>query len=379
MATPPHLRPFVLSTEPVEPASAGSVDLYLPAARTPSPVVVLVHGMASADQPSMQRWPLCRGYAGELARRGVVAAVPALPLHGFDTIAESAVSLRRAVAVIRADPRIDGDRVALWFFSNGGTLLGEWLDDRPRWLQAVAATYPRLRVHPAEGAAPTAAADVIGAVADLPLLLTRVEHERAETAATVAEFVTAAADTAVEVLDVPGAAHGFDMEPATPAATAAVETALSWVVDRLVMERAVPHQRLAAYAVLRRDDEILLTRISARGHHAGAWTLPGGGVEHGEQVRAALVREMREETGLEVEVGALRDVHSVHFTGRAPSGRLEDFHGVHLIFDAEVAAGQPDPQVVETDGSTDAVAWIGIGGVESGRVPVLDVVRHAVR
>lgn len=145
----------------------------------------------------------------------------------------------------------------------------------------------------------------------------------------------------------------------------------------------VKKQRLAAYAVLHRNgeggDQILLTRISALGHHAGAWTLPGGGVEHGEQVRAALAREVREETGLEVEIGAPRDVHSVHFTGRSPSGRLEDFHGVHLIFDAEVASAQQDPWVMEADGSTDAVAWVRRSVIDSGDVRVLDVVRHAMR
>jgi ADP-ribose pyrophosphatase YjhB (NUDIX family) len=37
----------------------------------------------------------------------------------------------------------------------------------------------------------------------------------------------------------------------------------------------------------------------------GRWSLPGGRVEAGERLAAALVREMREETGLDVEVGPL--------------------------------------------------------------------------
>ncbi|MEI6669378.1 MAG: NUDIX hydrolase [Acidobacteriota bacterium] len=41
---------------------------------------------------------------------------------------------------------------------------------------------------------------------------------------------------------------------------------------------------------------------------AGRWSLPGGGVEIGETLAAALVREMREETGLDVEVGPLVDL-----------------------------------------------------------------------
>ena len=82
---------------------------------------------------------------------------------------------------------------------------------------------------------------------------------------------------------------------------------------------------------------MLLTRISATGAHPGAWTLPGGGVDHGESPAAALVREVREETGLEASVGDLLGVHDEHFTGTAPTGRTEDFHGVHLVFAATVA------------------------------------------
>ncbi|MGI8645671.1 MAG: NUDIX hydrolase [Nocardioides sp.] len=140
-----------------------------------------------------------------------------------------------------------------------------------------------------------------------------------------------------------------------------------------------PHrrQRIAAYALVRRGETVLLTRISPRGHHSGSWTLPGGGVDHGERPAAALAREVAEECGLEPAVGDLVDVHDVHFTGVAPSGRVEDFHGVHLIFAAEVPP-DAEPRVAEVDGTTDAVAWVPVADIESGALPVLDVVRHAL-
>ncbi|MGH3359745.1 MAG: NUDIX domain-containing protein [Nocardioidaceae bacterium] len=132
-------------------------------------------------------------------------------------------------------------------------------------------------------------------------------------------------------------------------------------------------QRTAAYARIVRDDALLLTRISANGHHTGQWTLPGGGVDHGERPRDAVVREVYEETGLRASVGRLLDVHDTHFVGVAPNGRTEDYHGIHLVFDATVA--DDTAQVIEADGTTDAVAWVPIERLDDQ--PVLELVRFA--
>lgn len=154
------------------------------------------------------------------------------------------------------------------------------------------------------------------------------------------------------------------------------------VRQALVALAPARHQRLAAYAVLTREGsggtELLLTRISRRGHHAGSWTLPGGGVDHGESPADAVRREVQEETGLEVEVGALLGVHDVHFSGAAPTGRFEDFHGVHLVFGATVDDHDAPLAVTEAEGTTDAIAWVPVLEVGSGERDVLDVVRFAL-
>lgn len=151
---------------------------------------------------------------------------------------------------------------------------------------------------------------------------------------------------------------------------------------QLVREALAAHQprqlqRVAAYALIRRDETVLLTRISALGHHRGSWTLPGGGVDHGESPADAVVREVREECGVECAVGRMLTVHDVHFAGTAPSGRHEDFHGIHLVYAATIPDGA-DATVHEVDGTTDAVAWVSAEQIESGEVPVLDVVRAAL-
>ncbi len=149
------------------------------------------------------------------------------------------------------------------------------------------------------------------------------------------------------------------------------------VTEALADHRPFQKQRVAAYAVIRRDDKVLLTRVSSRGYHSGQWSLPGGGVEHGERPADALVREVHEECGVTCEVGPLLDVIDDHFSGIAPNGRFEDFHSVMVLFAAEVP-DDAEPRLTEEDGTTDAVEWVAIEDIRSAAVPTYAAVRHAL-
>jgi ADP-ribose pyrophosphatase YjhB (NUDIX family) len=59
---------------------------------------------------------------------------------------------------------------------------------------------------------------------------------------------------------------------------------------------------------------VLVKRAIEPGY--GKWVFPGGYVDRGEEVRAAAVREAREETGLEVRLDRLINIYS--YTGRVP-------------------------------------------------------------
>jgi 8-oxo-dGTP diphosphatase len=156
---------------------------------------------------------------------------------------------------------------------------------------------------------------------------------------------------------------------------------VGWVRAAIEDHEAHRVQRLAAKAVVLRGPsearQILLARLSRFAVESGAWTLPGGGVDHGERPADALAREMLEETGLVAEVGALLGVHDLHLTGTAPNGRHEDFHAVNLIFATTVPTGS-EPAVLEVGGTTDAVAWVDVAAVSSGEVEVTEVVRYAL-
>jgi len=64
------------------------------------------------------------------------------------------------------------------------------------------------------------------------------------------------------------------------------------------MSSPTPTLRVGAYAVCLRDGAVLLARLI--GADPPLWTLPGGGLDHGEDPRDGAIREVEEETGLRV-------------------------------------------------------------------------------
>ena len=89
-------------------------------------------------------------------------------------------------------------------------------------------------------------------------------------------------------------------------------------------------------AVIVDDDKVLLVK-RGREPLAGQWSLPGGAVEVGETLEACLVRELREETGLEVEVGPVIEVFD-RIT-RDAEGRVE-YHFVLVDYLCWPIAGE---------------------------------------
>jgi 8-oxo-dGTP diphosphatase len=148
------------------------------------------------------------------------------------------------------------------------------------------------------------------------------------------------------------------------------------VREALARHRPAEVQRVAAYALVVRGDTVLLTRHSPRGPRPGEWSLPGGGLDHGEPPAAAVSREVHEETGLVATVNELLGVHDEHFTGTAPHGREEDFHGVSLVFATEVGPGEP--HVRDPEGTTEAAAWIALADIASGAVRASTLVTAAL-
>ena len=102
--------------------------------------------------------------------------------------------------------------------------------------------------------------------------------------------------------------------------------------------RAYPQRPfLAVSAAIGRDGKILLVR-RARPPANGLFSLPGGVVEIGETLHQALIREVREETGMAVEPLGLAGFREAIV--RDPQNRVER-HFVILPFAARWISGEP--------------------------------------
>jgi 8-oxo-dGTP pyrophosphatase MutT (NUDIX family) len=129
--------------------------------------------------------------------------------------------------------------------------------------------------------------------------------------------------------------------------------------DLVITEGEVPqlHQRVAAYAFVTSSRGVLMTQFSDLTNAQGRWGLPGGGVEADEAPDRAVVREVWEESGQLIEVGELALVQTGHWIGRAPTGRLEDFHAIRLVYRGS-CPDPTEPVVHDVGGTTAAAAWV---------------------
>jgi acetyl esterase/lipase len=216
----------------------GAIDLYLPEANEPRPAIVFVHGgpLPEAVLPRPREWPVFRGYGTMAAAVGVVGAVVEHRLHTPSDYPQAAADVVQAIEATRADPRVDGDRLALWFFSGGALLMADWISQPPPWLRCLAATYTVMAAVP--GWDVDQRFDPVAAVtgsAKLPLVLTRAGREHEFVAAGVSAFVEAAdaANSQLEIIDVPHGRHGFDYLDHTQESRDAVELALGTVLATL--------------------------------------------------------------------------------------------------------------------------------------------------
>ncbi|MFF7045018.1 (deoxy)nucleoside triphosphate pyrophosphohydrolase [Streptomyces massasporeus] len=122
-------------------------------------------------------------------------------------------------------------------------------------------------------------------------------------------------------------------------------------------------ERIVVGAALVEDGRLLAARRSAPVELAGRWELPGGKVEPGETAEAALARELREELGVDAEVG-----------GRVPGEWPLRAPYVLHVWTARLRPGSAAPEPLQDH---DELRWLGPD--EIWNVPWLDQDVPAVR
>jgi 8-oxo-dGTP diphosphatase len=135
--------------------------------------------------------------------------------------------------------------------------------------------------------------------------------------------------------------------------------------------------RVSAYAVITdSENRMLLPHWMEHGFGSG-WTMPGGGIEPGEDPSDAVVREVFEESGYRVDVAELLGIDNLVIPGdrRTPSSGRSGvaLQNLRIVYRAHITGGK---LTVETEGSTDDVAWFTPAEINRlNRVSLVDTAR----
>ena len=117
---------------------------------------------------------------------------------------------------------------------------------------------------------------------------------------------------------------------------------------------------VAAAVLVDRDGRVLLAQRPEGKAFAGLWEFPGGKIDAGETPDAALVRELREELGIETGESCLAPLTFV-------SHRYDTFHLVMSVFAIRVWKGTPAAQEHQ------ALAWVFAKDLDKYDMPAADL------
>ncbi|MFT4213399.1 MAG: NUDIX domain-containing protein [Microbacterium sp.] len=133
--------------------------------------------------------------------------------------------------------------------------------------------------------------------------------------------------------------------------------------------------RVAAYAVIVDEEDRLLLAHWVEGR-TSAWTMPGGGLEPGEDPRDAALREVYEETGYRAELDELLGIDSrvIPAGQRLDAGAGAPLHTLRILYRAHIVGGELRH---ELNGSTDRAEWFPLDAVATlNRVKLVDIAQE---
>ena len=121
---------------------------------------------------------------------------------------------------------------------------------------------------------------------------------------------------------------------------------------------------VAVHLLLVEDERVLLLRRYKTGYEDGNYSVVAGHIEGGEDLKTAMIREAREEAGIEVPRSSLEVVGAIHFKG--------DAEYIHFFLKASGWSGEVTN--MEPD-KCDDLAWFGMNDLPDNTIPYI---RHAI-
>lgn len=128
------------------------------------------------------------------------------------------------------------------------------------------------------------------------------------------------------------------------------------------MEKARHTLRCAVYAIFIKDKQVLLCRRKNTGWMDGYYGLPQGHLDKGESLKEALVREVKEETGIAVDESDITFYHVMH---RTKPGSIE-----YVDFYFKIEYWKGEPAITEPD-KCDEMLWCDLDRLPDNIIPTV--------
>ncbi len=125
------------------------------------------------------------------------------------------------------------------------------------------------------------------------------------------------------------------------------------------MTSTLPHKQIGVAVIWNDTAQILIDKRKLTGSMGGLWEFPGGKIEAGETVAECIVREIREELGIEIAVGE----HLISIDHTYP-----DFLLTLIVHNCHHLSGIPQP--IECD----EVKWVNVSELDNYQFPVANSV-----
>lgn len=128
---------------------------------------------------------------------------------------------------------------------------------------------------------------------------------------------------------------------------------------------------LAVYLVLRKENEVLLLRRANTGYQDGKYSLVAGHLDGDETATAGMVREAKEEAGIDIDPSKLKLVHTAHRLKRGEPGqeRIDLFYELR-DWQGEITNMEPE--------KCDDLSWFDIDNLPANMLPFIRLVLNDI-